>query len=191
MANAPGHFKDHKLGIFNFGPTAQPNQEGISFGSAVPSGSGASYAKGAVQINNNPASLGPACWICTVAGAPGTWAPFGFQSAVAQDVASLGASTTLATLASPATGLYRVTIVISAHTNTDTVTATVTYTDAVEAFATTLTPISAVVLTHDSNTGTVSASVMIRASAGSSIVATLTVSGQTTTKASAVIERIN
>lgn len=110
--------------------------------------------------------------------------------ASALDVVSLGASTTLLTMASPPSGLYRVTIVISAHTNSDTVTATVTFTDAIEAFATTLTPISAVVLTHDSNTGTTSASVIIRANSASSIVATMTVSGQTTTKASAFIERL-
>lgn len=112
------------------------------------------------------------------------------QVVSAIDVASLGASTTLLTLASPPSGLYRVTIVISAHTNSDTVTATVTYTDADEAFATTLTPISAVALTHDANAGTTSAQVIIRASSATSIVATMTVSGQTTTKASAMIERL-
>jgi hypothetical protein len=111
--------------------------------------------------------------------------------AVAQDIVSLGASTLLAQLTPPASGLYRVTIVISAHTNSDTVTATVGFTDAVEGFASTLTPISAVVLTHDSNTGTTSASVTIRASAAAAIKATMTVSGQTTTKASAIIERLN
>lgn len=108
----------------------------------------------------------------------------------AVDVVSLAASTVLATLIAPQSGVYRVSIVVSAHTNSDTVSATVTCTDAVEGFATTLTPISAVVLTHDSNTGTTSASVVIRASAATNIVATLSVSGQTTTKASAVIERL-
>lgn len=116
---------------------------------------------------------------------------FATAQKISQDVVSLGASTVLATLVAPQSGLYRVSIVISAHTNSDTVTATVTFTDAVEAFATTLTPISAVVLTHDSNTGTTSASVIVRASAATNIVATMTVSGQTTTKASAVIERLN
>lgn len=112
------------------------------------------------------------------------------QIASALDVASLGASTTLLTQTTPVSGLYRVTIIVSAHTNSDTVTATVTYTDADEAFATTLTPISAVVLTHDSNTGTTSASVVVRASAATSLVATLSVTGQTTTKASAIFERL-
>lgn len=116
---------------------------------------------------------------------------FGTAQKIAQDVVSLGASTVLATLVAPQSGLYRVSIVISAHTNSDTVTATVTFTDAIEGFATTLTPISAVVLTHDSNTGTTSAQVLIRASAATNIVATMTVSGQTTTKASAIIERLN
>jgi hypothetical protein len=110
---------------------------------------------------------------------------------VAQDVVSGGSSTTIATYASPATGLYRVTIVASAHTNSDTVAATCTFTDAVEGFATTLAVIPSTSLTHDSNTGTISGSVLIRASGASSIVALLSTTSQTTTKASAVIERLN
>lgn len=111
--------------------------------------------------------------------------------AAAQDVASLGGATTIVTASSPTSGLYRVSIAISAHTNTDTVSAQITYTDAVESFATTLTPISSVALTHDSNTGTTSSTTIIRASAATSIVASLSASTQTTTKASAIVERLN
>jgi hypothetical protein len=116
---------------------------------------------------------------------------FATAQKISMDIASTGASTPIATLVAPQSGLYRVTIVVSAHTNNDTVTATVAFTDAVEGFATTLTPISAVLLTHDSNTGTTSASVVIRASSATNIVATLSVTTQTTTKASAIIERLN
>lgn len=114
--------------------------------------------------------------------------------AAGQDVASSGAgaqTTAVATKASPTSGLYRVDMVISAHTNTDTVSMQVTYTDAVESFATTLTPISSVALTHDANSGTTSASVFIRASAATSIVCQISLSSQATTKASAVITRLN
>ena len=114
--------------------------------------------------------------------------------AYGQDVASSGAgaqNTTLATFTPTTSGLYRVTIVLSAHTNADTVTAKVTYTDSVMSFATTLTPISAVALTQDSNTGTTTASVLIRASTATAIVAKITTSAQTTTLGSAIIERIN
>lgn len=110
---------------------------------------------------------------------------------VAQDVASLAGATTIATFTPTVSGLYRVSIVVSAHTNNDTVTCQITYTDAVESFATTLTPISAVALVHDANTGTTSSSTLIRASTGSNIVAKISTSAQTTTKASATIERLN
>ncbi len=116
--------------------------------------------------------------------------------AVGQDVASSGAgaqSTTIATVASPASGLYRVCIVMSAHTNSDTVSAQVTYTDAIDNTATTLTPISSIALTHDSATlGTTSGCTqLIRASAATAIVAKISTSSQSTTKASASIERLN
>lgn len=114
-----------------------------------------------------------------------------YIEAVAQDVVSGGSSTNIVTYSSPVSGLYRVTIVVSAHTNNDTVAATCTYTDAVESFATTLSVIPSTALTHDSNTGTISGSVLIRASAATNIVAILSTTSQTTTKASAIIERVN
>ncbi len=115
-----------------------------------------------------------------------------YIEAVAQDVASLGSSTNLVTKATPATGLYRVTIVASAHTNGDTVVGDVTYTDAVTGVASTATVIASTALTADSATaGFKSGSVLIRASAATSIVARLSTTAQTTTKASAVIERLN
>lgn len=73
MANQPGLFHDRLLGVLNFGPSG----EGVDFGTAVPSTSFVNYVKGSIRINNNPTALGPAGWICTVAGAPGTWVPFG------------------------------------------------------------------------------------------------------------------
>ena len=120
------------------------------------------------------------------------WAPansFPSVAASATDVASTGAATQLLSYP-PVGGVYRVSIVVSAHTNTDTVTATVAFTDAVMAFATTLTPIAAAVLVHDSNTGTTSAQVVIRASNATNIVVTLSVTAQVTTKASVSIERL-
>lgn len=110
---------------------------------------------------------------------------------VAQSVASVGGATTIATLTSPATGLYRVAIQANAHTNNDTVSSTITYTDADEAFATTLACFTSVALVHDSNTGTTSCTQLIRASAASSIVCNLSASTQTTTHASCTIERQN
>ena len=63
----------------------------------APPGSGA-YVVGDLMVNSAPAAGEPAGWIVTVAGSPGTWAPFGIVSetqaaaqadSVAADVATL------------------------------------------------------------------------------------------------------
>ena len=72
-----------------------------------------------------------------------------------------------------------------------TVTAVVTYRDEVMDTAVTLTLMNAVALTHDANAGTAHASALIRAKAGTAILAKITNSAQTTTKLGGVIERVN
>lgn len=106
------------------------------------------------------------------------------------DVASSGAgaqNTTIATFTPAVSGLYRVTIVMS-QVSADTVSAQVTFTDAVNTTAETLTPISSVAGGTNSTT---SASVLIRANTSTPIVAKISLSSFNTTKASATIERLN
>lgn len=114
--------------------------------------------------------------------------------AAGQDVASAGGgaqNTTVATFTPAAGGLYRVELTASATTTDDTVTAVVTYRDEVMDTAVTLTLMNAVALTHDANAGTAHASALIRAKAGTAILAKITNSAQTTTKLGGVIERVN
>jgi hypothetical protein len=137
-----------------------------------------------------------------VAGASGTVTEYNSEptqgvgvpyiEAIGLDVAWVANPTTIATYTptNAAGGVYQIVVTASAHTNTDTITISVTYTDAVEAFATTLTPLNGVTLTHDSNTGTASAMVQIRASNATAIVVKFTSGAQVTTKASAEIVRL-
>ncbi len=119
----------------------------------------------------------------------GVGVPYIPRAAVA--VAWGGASTPIVDYAPISLGLYRVTVVISAHTNNDTVTATVVYKDAVDAVTTTITLINGVTLTHDDATaGTVQATAVIHAATGHDIVLSMTVAGQVTTKASGAVERL-
>jgi hypothetical protein len=107
------------------------------------------------------------------------------------DVASSGAgaqSTTIATYSPGTSGLYRVQVLIDC-TTADTVTATVTYSDAVNTTAQTETPISAA--SCGTNGVVHGADLLIRAASGTAIIATLTLSSHNTTKAHATIERLN
>lgn len=106
------------------------------------------------------------------------------------DVASSGAgaqSTSIVSHTPVSSGQFRVSIVFSC-TTADTVSATVSYTDAVNTTAQTLTPISSV---SCGTNGTTSASVYVRANTSTAIAAKITLSSQSTTKASGTIERTN
>lgn len=108
-----------------------------------------------------------------------------------QDVASNGAgaqSTTIATYSPAASGLFEAQILIDCST-ADTVTATITYTDATNTTAITETPISSA---SCATNGVVrSNSLLIRANTSTAIVETLTLSSHNTTKAHGIIKRVN
>jgi len=104
-----------------------------------------------------------------------------------QDVAWSGSATTIASFTPAISGLYRISIVVSTTTG-DTVTVQITYTDAVNNTAQTLSPISAAVLGANSTT---SSSTLIRANTINTIVVKISSATQTSTKASAIIERMS
>lgn len=116
------------------------------------------------------------------------------ESTAGLDVASVGGGPQNTVIASytppnPTGGVYRVSIVASCSVN-DTITITLSYTEAVDAFAQTLTPINAFGCTANTVTDTASATVLVRANASSAVSAQITNSGQVTSKASATIERL-
>lgn len=108
---------------------------------------------------------------------------------IGQDVASAGGgaqNTTILSYTPPASGLYIVSIAVSC-TTTDTVTVALTYTDAINTTAQTVSLLAAVILGANAAT---SASYLTRANTSTAILVKYTISAQTTTKASAVITRV-
>ena len=108
---------------------------------------------------------------------------------VGQDVASAGSgaqNTTILSYTPPASGLYIVSVSTSC-TTTDTVTTVLTYTDAINTTAQTVTLLAAVLLGANAST---SASYLCRANTSTVILVKFTISAQTTTKASAVVTRV-
>jgi hypothetical protein len=113
-----------------------------------------------------------------------------FIPKAAKDVASGGAATQLLSYTVLTSGVYRVSAVVSAHTNDDTVIVNCTYTDAPMATNVTEIIIPSAALTHDSSNGTVSGSLIVRASTATALVINLSTTSQTTTRASAIVERL-
>lgn len=113
-----------------------------------------------------------------------------YVEAVGQDVASdgLGAqNTTVATFAPGTSGVYLVSMTASC-TTADTISMQVTYTDAVNTTAQTLTPVSSV---SCGTNGVTAGNSIVRANTSTSIVCKITLSSQATTKASCVVARLN
>ena len=81
-ATAAGHRKMGELiaarllGLGRFSCLPQTVARRVEYGTAAPTGGTRNYLQGDIVINSSPSTGNPHVWVCTVAGAPGTWRPY-------------------------------------------------------------------------------------------------------------------